>query len=338
MDAVETMFSASSTVPWHTKGNVVADAQHAREAQTLAGLMWWVKKHQLFVTHPTLHGGYLPVPDHHAVLRSDRVGAEAVLGVVGAEYELIQNGALFSFGQALLETGEAIWETAGSLFGGKRVWCLANLPEHAISLSKDDRIDLYLLISSSHDGSLQFNASMTPVRVVCNNTLRAALHGCQSSWRIRHSGQIHDKLDEARAALGLASRYAERLRETVDELGGRHIGDGEFEILLGHIRPSGPDGKVSTRMENDRLALRQAFHEAVTCNLPGMEGTRWAAFNAVALWADHGWGSREWRARSADKVLSRIWWGSAHYIKQQALDLLRKETMPEVQVVVKSME
>ena len=174
----DSMFSVRE-MPWHGLG-VVLD-QYPRsidEALEKAGLGWKVTHGDvLVVKHPewtddfgTKHPAELiPAKGFKANLRED---TGEVLGIVSDEYEVVDNRDAFRFLDALIGS-ELHFETAGSLWGGRRVWCLARLPEY-VELG-GDLSATYIYVANSHDGSMAVTAAVTPIRIVCANTLGAAL-------------------------------------------------------------------------------------------------------------------------------------------------------------------
>ena len=165
---VESMFYVRET-PWHGLGTRVMEAPASKDALRLAGLDWKVLQEPVYTQSEELIKGYKA-----NVRDSDR----KVLGVVTARYKVIQNEEAFSFTDALL--GEGVrYETAGSLQGGRKVWLLARLPhEYIIS---GEQISPYLVFSNTHDGSGAIKVALTPIRVVCNNTLNLALNTAKRS-------------------------------------------------------------------------------------------------------------------------------------------------------------
>ena len=159
---VETMFYTREK-PWHGLGTRVEEAPASADALRLAGLDWQVLQEPIFTDQGEVITGYKA-----NVRDSDR----RVLGVVSDRYRIVQNQEAFSFTDTLLGSGVR-YETAGSLQDGRRVWLLARLPrEYIIS---GERISPYLVFSNTHDGSGAVKVALTPVRVVCNNTLNLAL-------------------------------------------------------------------------------------------------------------------------------------------------------------------
>ena len=165
---VETMFSVRET-PWHGLGRIIMDAPASREALELAGLDWQVESRYIYSSTGAM------IPGYRANVRSTD---DAVLGVVSDRYRIVQNEEAFQFTDDLLGEG-VTYETAGSLQGGKKVWMLARLPRKY--LIAGDQVVPYLVIFNSHDGSSGVKVAMTPIRVVCQNTLNLALNTAQSA-------------------------------------------------------------------------------------------------------------------------------------------------------------
>lgn len=178
---VETMFSVREK-PWHGLGTIVMEAPTSADALRLAELDWEV------VQEPVYTGNQEPIKGYKANVRSsDR----KVLGVVSDRYKVVQNVDAFSFTDELLGKGVR-YETAGSLQEGRKVWLLARLPKEYVIAG--ERISSYLVFSNTHDGSGSVKVAVTPVRVVCNNTLNLALNTAKRSFSMIHAGNINDKI------------------------------------------------------------------------------------------------------------------------------------------------
>lgn len=203
---VETMFSVREK-PWHGLGTIVAEAPTSQEALQVAGLNWNVIQKDIM----TAEGGGIIQGFKANVRDSDG----SVLGIVTDRYRVVQNTEAFAFTDTLL--GEGVrYETAGSLQNGRRTWMLARLPQQYII--NGEEITPYLVFMNSHDGSGAIKVAMTPVRVVCNNTLNLALSTAKRSWSCNHTGDIAGKLDEARDTLFLARQYMSELGKSFTEL------------------------------------------------------------------------------------------------------------------------
>jgi len=213
---VESMFYVRET-PWHGLGEKVSDAPNSKDALRLAGLDWNVVQQPIFTeTEHCIEGYKANVRDTDG----------KVLGVVTDRYKVIQNEEAFAFTDALL--GEGVrYETAGSLQGGKKIWLLARMPhEYIIS---GERISPYLVFSNTHDGSGAVKVALTPIRVVCNNTLNLALNTAKRSWSMVHTGDIKGKMKEAHDTLFMAEKYMDSLGKEFETL--RHIKLSDKEVM-----------------------------------------------------------------------------------------------------------
>lgn len=220
---VEKMFYVRET-PWHGLGTKVMEAPASEEALKIAGLDWKVLQEPIYTMgKEQIEGFKVNVRD------TDR----RVLGVVSDRYKIVQNQEAFSFTDELL--GEGVrYETAGSLQNGRKVWLLARMPhEYIIS---GERITPYLVFFNSHDGSGAIKAALTPIRVVCQNTLNLALSTAKRSWSMIHTGNIQGKIQEARDTLFLAEKYMDSLGKEFESLRKKKLSDRQvqeyIEILL----------------------------------------------------------------------------------------------------------
>ena len=213
---VETMFYTREK-PWHGLGTMVAEAPNSKDALRLAGLNWKVLQEPVYTENEELIQGYKA-----NVRDTDR----KVLGVVTDRYKVIQNEEAFAFTDTLL--GEGVrYETAGSLQEGRRVWMLARMPREFII--GGERISPYMVFSNTHDGSGAVKTALTPIRVVCNNTLNLALRTAKRSWSMIHTGDISGKIEEAKNTLLLADEYMTALGQEFENL--RKIKLSEKQVL-----------------------------------------------------------------------------------------------------------
>ena len=271
---VETMFYVRET-PWHGLGTKINEAPDSRTALTAAGLDWEVLQESIHMADGKPIGGYKV-----NVRNTDR----RVLGVVSDRYKIVQNREAFAFTDALL--GEGVrYETAGSLQEGKKVWLLAKLPhEYIIS---GDRISPYLVFFNSHDGSGAIKAALTPIRVVCQNTLNLALSSAKRSWSMIHTGDIQGKIEEARDTLLLAETYMDSLGKAFEELRGKKLTEKQvkeyIEILLPIEDGSTPQQARNMRKLQEDMKLR--YFDAPDLRDVGNNGYRF--INAVSDFATH---------------------------------------------------
>ena len=271
---VETMFCTREK-PWHGLGTRVEEAPSSADALRLAGLDWQV------VQQPIYREGKEPISGYKANVRdSDR----KVLGVVSERYRIIQNEEAFSFTDALLGQGVR-YETAGSLQEGRKVWLLARLPREYIM--SGEHISPYLVFSNTHDGSGAVKVVLTPVRVVCNNTLNLALDTAERSWSMIHTGNIRDKIKEAEDTLFRAEKYMERLGKEFEDLRGREVTDGQIREYIEQLLPIEEDATPiqSRNIIRLRKDMERRYFDAPDLQDVGNNAYRF--INAVSDFATH---------------------------------------------------
>jgi phage/plasmid-like protein (TIGR03299 family) len=302
---------------WHRLGTVIEQATTSAEAIGLAGLDWRVEQWPLKASDPNHHLD-VEAPDVVANVRTD---TEAVLGVVGRRYRVFQNREAFDFMDALVGDKLAMYETAGSLHGGKRVWMLAAIPKE-YRAGSDDLIKPYVLLTNTHDGSQALRMIPTTVRVVCQNTLNLAMREAgMDGLTISHHPRLETRIAEARTKLGI---IAARFDQFDDELHAMLAKDlsvteasGYFRGLAGADVPGGTDRQKKSREKVFGQILANFDNDRNT--LPGMKHTAWAAYNAVSEWADH---QRNYRGLNPVEKLNRqldsVWFGASHQLKQAA--------------------
>lgn len=271
---IETMFYTREK-PWHGLGVRVMESPTSKDALRLAGLDWNVVQEPIYTqTEEVIEGFKANVRD------TDR----KVLGVVTDRYKIIQNDKAFAFIDALL--GEGVrFETAGSLNGGRKVWMLAHMPrEYIIS---GERISPYLVFSNTHDGSGAVKTAITPVRVVCNNTLNLALNTAKRSWSMIHTGDVKGKLDEARNTLFMAEKYMDNLGKEFEHLRRIKMSDKEvmdyIELLLPCDESASPQQQKNIKRLRDDMMAR--YFDAPDLKDVGNNAYRFV--NAVSDFATH---------------------------------------------------
>tara|TARA_B100000674_G_C37973442_1_gene978090 strand:- start:4429 stop:5391 length:963 start_codon:yes stop_codon:yes gene_type:complete len=282
---VETMFSALET-PWHKLGKVTDGVLTANDALVQAELDWEVYLEEMFYNFKQ-DGEYVStglVPDKFAVVRDID---NSCLGVVGKKYTPIQNRDAFTFMDNIVDSGEAKYETAGSLYNGKHIWILMNINNvEGIKQVDGDNIVPYLLLTNSHDGSSALKVITTPVRVVCSNTLRLALGNVRQGFSVRHTSGISNKVDYARNALGFVVEYYSNFQQEVEKMINTQISDDKFMEIVAQVFPKPSDEE----MEKPRIASNYKHKIAnIESNYVGElhSGTAWGvlnAFNSYELW------------------------------------------------------
>ena len=277
---VETMFY-TRTAPWHGLGTRVLEAPTSSAALSIAGLDWRVVQKPLF----TEDG--LSVSGFKANVRDTD---NQILGVVSDRYKVVQNEDAFAFTDELLGEG-VTYETAGSLQNGRRTWILAKLPQRYII--SGDEITPYLVFMNSHDGTGAIKAAMTPIRVVCQNTLNLALSTAKRSWSTIHTGDIHGKLEDARNTLLYADRYMAELGKAIDILNRQKLSDRQVLEYIDSLFPlldnaSETQKKNILKMKED---MKCRYFEAPDLAHVGKNAYRFV--NAVSDFATHARPLRE---------------------------------------------
>ena len=204
--------------------------------------------------------------------------------MVSDRYRIVQNREAFSFTDALLGNGVR-YETAGSLQEGKRVWLLARLPREYIIAG--ERISPYLVFSNSHDGSGAVRVALTPIRVVCNNTLNLALDTARRSWSMIHTGNISGKMQEAKDTLFMAETYMDSLGEAFERLRRQKVTDSQLKEYVEQLLPLEKD--ATPMQEKNTMKLREdmlrRYYDAP--DLRGVGNNAYRFVNAVSDFATH---------------------------------------------------
>lgn len=282
--------------PWHGLGKIVQDYPTSAEAIKYAGLDYTVEKRKLF-TYDSENQNADPeseivipeiqVPDYFATVRTDN---DTVLGVVGKDYEVVQNAEAFSFFDAIVGGDGIQYETAGALGKGERIFITAKLSGY-IKVGSTDLIEQYLFLTTSHDGFGSITAAFTPVRIVCNNTLNAALCNHSNSIKIRHTVGAKQRLELAHQLMGISNKLSVELEHIFNRWSRIRITDPELKNLiqlamvpnkevLQNIR-AGKDDELSINFKN---ICDNAFAYAMTHPSQQQEttkGTLFGAYNVV---------------------------------------------------------
>lgn len=282
-----TSFVSARKDAWHQLGHVLPDTFTAEQAMHHGQLGGWnVRKEPIY----TMVGDQqLVVPDRYAVVRDNPVvqGLYDVLGDVGKVYHCIQNEELAGLLDALVDESGAHYETAGAIDGGRRVFVTMKMPGH-IRVGGVDRIDQYLAAMTSHDGSMQTTLMVTPVRIVCQNTMNLAFANSTNMFKVRHSSGAHRMMvQQAREAMEFTYKYLEGFQQEADQMINTTLTQRTFEQLITREfgAPDNAAPATQTRAQNKidemaRLFADSHTHEAV-------RDTAWAGLNALTEWYDH---------------------------------------------------
>jgi len=280
-------FVSARKPAWHQLGTVLPETFTAEEAMTLGHLGDWnVRKVPLVAALED--GRMLDVPHRYATVRDNpfEQGQVDVLGQVGGHYTPIQNEEHAALLSAVADESGAVFETAGSIGGGRQVFLTMRLPGHML-VGGQDRVDCYLAAMNSHDGSLPFTLLVTPIRVVCQNTLNVALKGAPNTYRRRHRGGTRGIVYEAREALDLTFDYLDAFQLQAERLINETMTQQQFEQIIAkeYGAPEDSSPQRRTRAEDRLDQMLSLFAQANT--QAGIRDTAWAGFNALTEWYDH---------------------------------------------------
>lgn len=320
---LESMFYTKE-VPWHGLGTYVGDEPVlSEEAIKLAGLDWRVEKVPVI-------GLYDDGTEIHECMTDDfffnvRTTDKKVLGAVQGRYTVLQNSEAFEFMDTLAGPKNLVrYHTAGSLKGGRHIWMLAELVGLTIEPVPNDPTTPYVLLVNGHDGRMPLKALFTSVRVVCSNTLNLALQTAEGGVTIRHTGNMMEKIDEAKKILGFGKKEAERYKELADHLIKVALSDKEFDIFLEQLIPLADD-KPNTKRLNVRSQIKDLWANGPGTEIIGVRGTAWNALQAVTNYNTHhrsvrGAGGSDVKERS--KRLTAAWFGEGRKLNSRALELV----------------
>ena len=277
---VESMFYTREK-PWHGLGIRVEEAPTSKEALELAGLNWKVLQKPIYTSSG------IPIKGYKANVRDID---QNILGIVTDRYKVVQNEEAFKFTDDLLGAGVR-YETAGSLQDGKRIWLLAKLPHEYII--GGEQISPYLVFTNTHDGSGAIKVAVTPVRVVCSNTLNLALTTAKRSWSTIHTGDINGKMDDARETLQLAGKYMNCLGKEFNNLQQKKISERKVMEFIEELLPEPDNASYQQKKNVARLRedMKRRYFDAP--DLKDLGNTAYRFVNAVSDFATHAKPIRE---------------------------------------------
>lgn len=283
---------------WHGLGQILDNHPTSKEAIIYAGLDYEVIKVPIktagiditVAADGTLQDySDIEIPMSCATLRTDTAVA---LGVVGSKYHVVQNRDVFSFFDAIVSEGKGVsYETAGALGNGETIFITAKLPDTIRVGNGNDVTEQYIFLTTSHDGSGSITAAFTPIRIVCQNTLNAAMYKMSNVVRIKHTANAHENLKNAHKIMGIAARNGKEMESLFNQWTKVQIKDREVRKLLQlalcpnketyDLLAKGAEKDISTRFAN---TVDKAFEYAMTADSQQMDttkGTVFGAYNAI---------------------------------------------------------
>ncbi len=326
-------FSVKETA-WHSLGQIIQDYPTSSEAIRHAGLDYEVIKKPAFIkgigvsvgdNGEIMEGADIIIPDRFGTYRTD---TNEAFDVVGKDYQIVQNRDAFSFFDAIVGGGDGIlYETAGALGRGERIFITAKLPGNIRVGNGDDVTEKYIFLTTSHDGSGSITAAFTPVRLVCQNTLNAALGNMSNVVRIKHTAGAKQRLEDAHKVMGIADKFSTQMENIFNNWAKVSISDNEVKKLIQlalcpnretlELLKKGGEDDLSSVFKN---TVNDAFSYAMMSDTQLMDttkGTVYGAFNAVT-----GYYQNVYKHKSdEEKVKSILLGGTAQQRMQKAFDL-----------------
>lgn len=297
---------------WHGLGQVLTDAPSVQEAWKIA------YPHELFkldiqATIASDDGAIHTheITDHKAIVRDDGKN----IGIVGKGFELIQPYEAFEFFEPFIESGVATLEAGGSLSDGKRMWALAKVKGASADIIPGDPVHRYWLVFTGFDGSLSHGIQGTDVRVVCANTLAAAMS--QGGLRFRHTKNLRTKIDQVQQEALKAQSEFQKDVEKFQHLAKKKMNRASQVRYVVDLFADGKDpDEMSTVKQNQASRVVELLDTQKGLELvPAVQGTAWQAYNAVTEYLTHEHG------RSEDTRLNSQWFGSSASMNRKALSM-----------------
>ena len=279
----------TTTPAWHGLGNVIpGGTRDIGQVLQLGGIDFEVTRRPVLfradVTDPD--SPIWTLPEQFVTVRED---TGAGLGVVGSRYEVFQNLEIFEFLQDLVDKYDVVWESAGALREGRRVFVCMRLPQ-IVTIDAggiNDQIVPFIAAVNSHDGSSQAQLVVTPWRIACGNTERFALRDAVTRWGVRHTRNWNDRqrVAEARRALGLSVKYYEAFAAEEEALARTELALAEFHAVVEDLWPA-PDADAPKRSLTNHANRVQTLTGLYRSNAERLGGTAYAAERAITEYAD----------------------------------------------------
>lgn len=314
-------FVAFQAPAWHGLGEIFTEPLTTMQALQKGGLDYTVLK------LPNIH----MMPDGNEIISEDsfftcRTDVNKILGSrLGKDYEVLQNIEALNVVDEILQSGRATIETAGAINEGRKAFICLKVDKDII-VGTDDKVQQYVLIATSHDGSMAITATPTNVRVVCNNTLSAALRGAKGAIKIRHTQRAGERLQEAAKVLNLITTNTQVNADNYNRMKGIEISKADLMNYFGNIfctpgeisdLQSGKAAKevLSTRKQNILTDVVRFANNGIgqAAALNGKDGLNmWYAYNAIT-----GYVIRK-KYSSVDDRANSMLFGSAATLIQDA--------------------
>lgn len=320
------MFYVGET-PWHSLGLKLNAPPTVEEGLKAAGLDWNVSVHPMEGIIKSPNGTDVRVPARGRMVIRDSDGKR--LSEVGPDWTPLQNSDAFKWFEPFLESKEATLETAGSLFGGEKIWVLAKLNRDPLDLGGGDEVNKYLMLCNAHSDKASVKPAFVGIRAVCWNTISAGLNSASAkSIRIRHSSKVKMNLENVQNIVNTANAEFEATAEQYKLLTKKHINQEDLKkyvklVFKQNEEDKAPDSApAKERREDDKRLIENKiiplFESGLGSNLSTSKGTLFGAWQAINTWLN-------WeRGRTDDARMDSLWFGQSRVTDQRAFDLALK--------------
>jgi len=321
-------------VPWHGLGVQLEEAPSVEVAKETSGLNWTASIYPSYFEGTA--GSFTRIKGANAVVRDD---IKIAIGSVGDRYEIYQNDEMWRFIEAFQMFTNCKIETAGSLRNGAVTWVLAK--NGTAEYISGDPIEEYFLFRNSFDGSSPIMNMFTNIRVVCHNTMTMAIRDSRNIFKVRHTANADQQLEEVQKALGLREKYNLKFGEAMNHLKSFSFNTSELDNFLGNVIFPMPQQIV--QKGGEVIDLKEASKKAVTtrknkieavlklvetgagADIAGVKGTGYGVFQALVEWADHVKSIKVGKDRDRKEVIfENSFWGTGADFKQDCFDALMK--------------
>jgi|SRR5271166_1430465 len=297
--------------PWHGLGVRVPARATAKEMICAAGLDWQVRMTP--IPNVGARAKMKPQRCHLTRMPRNKSESEIPLGVVSTRYRPLQNSEAFDFFDPIIGDKKAVFETAGSLGNGERVWVLAKAPGE-IPVVGDDFCAKYLLLSNCHDGRGAVSVKFTPIRVVCQNTLLFALNSGEKAHRVRHSRNMQQRLRDVQELNGVMWQTFKAAEDLFQTLVRVQVDGARLNAYLNAVYPLTDEQRKAQKRPARWDRIAELFEIGDSPKLAPSH-TLWGAYNAVARYEDY----RRANEAGPDRRLNRVWFGQGADLKLHAL-------------------
>jgi len=272
----------ASSPAWHSLGQIIPGGTTDIDTVLHAGGLDFT-----VTTVPALYRWDGELHEHADRFHTVRKDTGAPLGIVGRRYQPIQNREGFEFLQELVGRFDVVWESAGVIRGGRRVFISIRLPE-TVTVDADGINDVvypYVAVMNDHSGNGTFQCVVTPWRPVCANTERFAVRDAVTRWAVRHTAGATDQIKEARRTLGLSIRYFERFAEEETALARTDIAVDSFHQVVADLWPL--DDDATDQKRTNYAARLGALDGLFRTEADHVGRTAYAAERAITGYLDH---------------------------------------------------